>query len=60
MTQCNQIQNVLLQIKFVDDTVITDAKPIFRASFEPMVRVSAQARAQIVNLGFNQLAYSRR
>lgn len=56
MTECYQIQNVLLLIEFLDDAVIAGAQPMFRPASEAVMWVSAQARTGVMNLGLDWLA----
>ena len=57
VTKCDQIQNVFLSVEIVDDSVIASAQPIFGTVFQPMMRILAHSRSEVVNLCFNQLAH---
>jgi len=46
----DEVQYVLMLVEFVDDSVIASAQPIFGTASQPMMRILAQSRSEVVNL----------
>jgi hypothetical protein len=46
----DEVQCVLMLVEFVDDSVIASAQPIFGTASQPMMRILAQSRSEVVNL----------
>jgi len=51
MSHCQQMNDVMLGVECVDDTIVAGAEPVPIRTLQAVVRKSAEAKSHLVDLG---------